>query len=590
MDVRTPKPDKAPELSGKGPEAQPARRQSASVESGWQKELDELAERKRIARQMGGKERVERQHAGGRLTVRERIDKICSTRTPSTRLGSVAGKAKYDKDGNMIDFMPGNGVFGRGRVDGRPVIIFGDDFTVRGGSADASIREKYQMPERMAAEFRMPIIRIIEGSGGGGSVKTIETKGYANLPGGIGLSPACISCAINMGRIPVVALGLGSVAGLGAARLSASHYSLMVKEKSAVFVAGPPVVDRLGEKRTKQELGGHKVQIAAGTVDDAVDTEEEAFATRAADSCPTCRLDLGAAAAGGELGRSEPARREPDHGRAARPQEGLPDAPHHRRRWSTRARSSRSRRGFGRAIITGFARLDGWPVGIAGWRSAARLAAPGMRPPVAQDHEIRRHLPDLPPAGRASRRLFRLRGRPAGGIRPAPCALRCRRSRAIHQSTVPWCSIIVRNVFGVGGGAHLPHTHSAFRYSWPSGNWGSLPLEGGVEAAYRAEIDAVATIRWQSSPRSRRGSSALRSPFRTAEAFLDRGDHRSARHAAADLRVRQPGRAAAQAGARVLHDAWLMASSTSDRGANLLSCSIYRGAPAARSGGGGITQ
>ena len=85
----------------------------------------------------------------------------------------------------MIDFVPGNGVFGRGRVDGRPVIIFGDDFTVRGGSADASIREKYQMPERMAAEFRMPIIRIIEGSGGGGSVKTIETKGYANLPGGI---------------------------------------------------------------------------------------------------------------------------------------------------------------------------------------------------------------------------------------------------------------------------------------------------------------------------------------------------------------------------------------------------------------------
>ena len=52
----------------------------------------------------------------------------------------------------------------------------------------------------------------------------------------------------------------------------------MVREKSAVFVAGPPVVDRLGEKRTKQELGGHKVQISAGTVDDAVDTEEEAFA------------------------------------------------------------------------------------------------------------------------------------------------------------------------------------------------------------------------------------------------------------------------------------------------------------------------
>ncbi len=246
-------------------------------EVGWQKELDELAERKRIAQQMGGKERVDRQHAGGRLTVRERIDK---TLDPGSfhELGAVAGKAKYDQDGKMIDFVPGNGVFGRGRVDGRPVIIFGDDFTVRGGSADASIREKYQMPERMAAEFRMPIIRIIEGSGGGGSVKTIETKGYANLPGGISASSGLHLCAINMGLVPVVALGLGSVAGLGAARLSASHFSLMVKDSSAVFVAGPPVVDRLGEKRTKQELGGHKVQIAAGTVDDAVDSEEEAFA------------------------------------------------------------------------------------------------------------------------------------------------------------------------------------------------------------------------------------------------------------------------------------------------------------------------
>ncbi len=90
---------------------------------------------------------------------------------------------------------------------------------------------------------------------------------------------------------------------------------------------------------------------------------------------------------------------------------------------------------------------------------------------------------------------------------------------AIHQSTVPWCSIIVRNVFGVGGGAHLPHTHPSFRYSWPSGNWGSLPLEGGVEAAYRAEIDAaddpVAKLAEIEARLER-----LRSPFRTAEAFL----------------------------------------------------------------------
>ena len=75
---------------------------------------------------------------------------------------------------------------GRAMVDGRPVVVVGDDFTVRGGSADATIREKPIMAERMAAELRLPIIRMIEGSGGGGSVKTIETTGRANLPGGVG--------------------------------------------------------------------------------------------------------------------------------------------------------------------------------------------------------------------------------------------------------------------------------------------------------------------------------------------------------------------------------------------------------------------
>ena len=83
-----------------------------------------------------------------------------------------------------------------------------------------------------------------------------------------------------MAHVPVVGLGLGSVAGLGAARLAASHYSVMTKS-SAMFVAGPPVVKRLGQDLTKQELGGADIQTRAGGVDDAVDTEEEAFALRA---------------------------------------------------------------------------------------------------------------------------------------------------------------------------------------------------------------------------------------------------------------------------------------------------------------------
>src|SRR5437762_30084 len=80
-----------------------------------------------------------------------------------------------------------------------------------------------------------------------------------------------------MARVPVVGLGLGSVAGLGAARLAATDYSVMTKS-SAMFVAGPPVVKRLGQDLSKQELGGADLQTRAGGIDDAVDTEEVAFA------------------------------------------------------------------------------------------------------------------------------------------------------------------------------------------------------------------------------------------------------------------------------------------------------------------------
>src|ERR1700709_230326 len=241
----------------------------------WKPELDELARREAFAREMGGPDKVKRQHDAGRLTVRERIDKLVDADS-FHEIGALSGVGEYEANGDLKTVTPANCVFGRGKIDGRNVTVVGDDFTVRGGSADASISAKPLMAEEMASEFRIPIIRIIEGSGGGGSVKTIETKGAANLPGGIGGTRSYSYTIANMAQVPVVGLGLGSVAGLGAARLAATHYSVMTKN-SAMFVAGPPIVKRLGQDLTKQELGGADIQTRAGGVDDAVDTEEEAF-------------------------------------------------------------------------------------------------------------------------------------------------------------------------------------------------------------------------------------------------------------------------------------------------------------------------
>src|SRR5882757_3991993 len=194
----------------------------------WKPELDDPARREAFAREMGGVDKVKRQRDQGRLTVRERIDKLVDPKT-FHEIGAISGVAEYDQSGELTNLTPANCVFGRGKIDGRTVVVVGDDFTVRGGSADASISAKPLMAEEMAHDFRLPIIRIIEGSGGGGSVKTIETKGAANLPGGIGGTRWYHYTTANMARVPVVGLGLGSVAGLGAARLAASHYSVMTR-------------------------------------------------------------------------------------------------------------------------------------------------------------------------------------------------------------------------------------------------------------------------------------------------------------------------------------------------------------------------
>src|ERR1700759_4743243 len=197
----------------------------------WKPELDDLARREAFAREMGGVAKVKRQHDQGRLTVRERIDRL-TDKNSFHEVGAVSGIAEYDENNELKHLTPANCVFGRAKVDGRTVVVVGDDFTVRGGSADASISAKPLMAEEMAHDFRLPIIRVIEGSGGGGSVKTIETRGAANLPGGVGGTRWYAYTTANMARVPVVGLGLGSVAGLGAARAGGEHYFVLAQKQA----------------------------------------------------------------------------------------------------------------------------------------------------------------------------------------------------------------------------------------------------------------------------------------------------------------------------------------------------------------------
>ena len=479
----------------------------------WQAELDELKRREAFARAMGGADKVARQHDSGRLTVRERIDRLVDAQS-FHEIGAIAGVGEYDEHQRLKNVTPANCVFGRAKVDGRPVVVVGDDFTVRGGSADASISAKPLMAEEIAHRYRLPIVRIIEGSGGGGSVKTIETRGAANLPGGVGGTRAYFLTTDNLAQVPVVGLGLGSVAGLGAARLAATHYSVMTRD-SAMFVAGPPLVARLGKAMSKQELGGADIQTRSGAIDTAVDTEDEAFecARRFLSYLPASVYELAPVA---------PCDDDP-----RRVDEALLGAIPRNRRKAYKMRPIvesvvdrgsffEMTRNFGRPIIAGLARLQGHPVMLlagdpmhyaGSWNAEACQKVVRMVDLAETFHLPVVYLMDCPGflIGPEAEKTATIRH----GVRAMA---------AVNQSTVPWCTIIVRNAFGVAAVVHQPASRYSMRYAWPSAYWGSLPLEGGIEAAYRAEIDTAP------DPQARLGEieerlNALRSPFRTAEKF-----------------------------------------------------------------------
>lgn len=481
----------------------------------WQPELDELRERERMARALGGADKVKRQHDAGKLTIRERIDGLVD-RASFHEVGAIAGRAEYDSEGRLKQLTPSNCVLGRAQIDGRPVVVVGDDFTVRGGSADATIREKPLMAEQMAFELKLPIVRIIEGSGGGGSVKTIETTGRANLPGRVGSNLPYWYTTENLGRVPVIALGLGSVAGLGAARMAASHYSVMTKETSALFVAGPPVVNALGQQQFDRfELGGWEIQTKCGAVDHAVESEEEAFeATRRFLSyLPSSVYEVAPRLPSDD----DPDRREdflfdviPRNTRKVYKMRPIVEAVVDKGSFFEIGRM------FGRGMITGLARIDGLPVAVM---ASDPFFYAGAWTADVCDKIIRFvdlaetfHLPvvylcDCPGFH------IGLEAEKAATIRKGVRAM-----AAVNQSSVPWCTFLVRNVFGVAGAVNQPHGRFSIRYAWLSARWGSLPLEGGIEAAYRAEIDAAPGRNAKIAEIEDR-LQKLRSPFRTAEPF-----------------------------------------------------------------------
>ncbi len=477
----------------------------------WQKEVDEINRRREAARNLGGPDAVARQKKAGRLNVRERIEKLVDPDS-FRELGALTGAAVYDDNFELKDITPANTVIGTAKVDGRKVSINGDDWTIRGGSSEATISEKWIYSEIYAEEMRVPLIRLVESAGG--SVKLLEKNATTKLP-----AYPSWHLARMMGKIPIVGLALGPCAGLGALKAATSHYSVMVKGTSQIFAGGPPVVERaMGVKIDKEELGGSQIHTReSGIIGNEAESEEEAFAMarKFLSYLPSSVYDM-------------PPVIDSDDPKDRREEELLSIIPRDKRKvYKSRkilelvfdkGSVFELTKGFGRSVITCFARLGGRPVGVittdpmqygGGMTRASASKMETFVDLCDTFHLPVVHLVDQPGTivGPEAERT----GAVKGSVRVY---------MAIEQSQVPWCAIITRRCYGLAGSTYGRVQGLNLHYAWPSGRWGSIPVAGGAEAAFKAELDELdPEARAQRLGEIEDHFHHMESPFLTAERF-----------------------------------------------------------------------
>jgi acetyl-CoA carboxylase carboxyltransferase component len=475
----------------------------------WQADVDELNRRKAMAEAMGGPDAVAFHKGRGKLTVRERIDLLADGGS-FRETGVLAGKPTWDGD-ELESLTPANSVTGVVNIDGRKVVVHGGDFTIRGGSADGGVADKSGWAVKEAYSLKLPFIRLLDATGG--SVRTFESMGRTYLPANDRVMDVEL-----LQIVPCVSAVLGSVAGLPAVQAAMCHFNVMVKGTSQLFVAGPPVVKASqGVDISKEDLGNENIQVrTSGVVANLAEDESDALAQirRFLSYLPSSVWDL-------------PPRTEPTDDPSRREDALIDAVPQNSRRVYDPRKILEMvldqgsffeiQPEFARSRITGLARVDGYPVGVMinnpRYLGGSMDKAAGEKAARLLQLCDTFHLPlvyfcDEPGF------MVGLEEEKKGIVRAG-----ARIVSLLSLSRMPYLCILIRQSYGVAGGLHYRGGTAMYRrYAWPSGNWGSMHIEGGVTAAYRREIDA------SPDPEAKRAEiearlNALKSPFRTAHAF-----------------------------------------------------------------------
>jgi acetyl-CoA carboxylase carboxyltransferase component len=451
---------------------------------GMREHAEDLARRRDRAARMGGDEAVARQHAAGKLTVRERIDRLFDPDT-FTEIGLHATHAGIAPDlaGRQT---PADGVVtGFGKVDGRLASVIAYDFTVMAGSMGRTAEVKCNRAREIAYTKRMPMIWLID-SAGARIQEAIGSRWFA------GAGQLFREESIFSGVVPQVAAMMGPGAAGTAYIPALADFVPMVRGTSHMALGGPPLVKAVvGEDITAEELGGSRIHCEVSGVGDLeVDSDEACiavvkdylayFPSHNQEPPPVVACD-------------DPADRRDDELLTI-----LPDSP--RRAYDVKrviravvdhGRMLELKPGWARNIVTALARLEGHAVGV-----------------VANQPMVLGGALDLDAADKAARfiMLCDAFGLPLVFLQDVPGFMvgskveragiirhGAKMLYAVSEATVPKLTVVLRKAYGAGyfvmcGRAYEPDLIVA----WPTAEISVMGPEGGTSIVYRKEIGAAA--------------------------------------------------------------------------------------------------
>jgi propionyl-CoA carboxylase beta chain len=485
---------------------------------------DTLADLERRAELGGGEDRLERQHATGKLTARERIDLLYDPGTFEEVDKLVTHRCR---DFGMADqIVPGDGVVaGHGLVDGRQVFAFAQDFTVFGGSLSETNAAKIVKIMDLAMKLGAPVVGLNDSGGARIQEGVFSLGGYADI---------FLRNTLASGVIPQISAIMGPCAGGAVYSPAITDFIVMVRNTSYMFVTGPDVIKTVThEAVTKEELGGAMTHNAtSGVAHFAVDDDRECVSLirELLSFLPSNNLDDPP-----RLVSTDPPDREvPALDRL------VPDAPNQPYEMLDVIHAIVDDGYFlevhqhhARNLIVGFARLDGRPVGIVANQPAVLAGTLDIAASVKGARFVRFcdafNLPlvtfeDVPGFLPGTVQEY-------GGIIKHGAKLLF----AFAEATVPKVTVITRKAYG---GAYCvmssKHIRTDFNYAWPTAEIAVMGPEGAVNILYKRELEAAADPAAARSEKVQEFREKFANPYiAAARGFLDEVIH--PRHTRAKL-------------------------------------------------------